>query len=140
MAEVDEVERFFARVDVSGDCWEWLRGKDKDGYGKYRRHNKHHRAHRYVWELLVGPIPAGLVIDHLCKNTSCVNPDHLEPVTWAENLHRGESIQAKFARNKLCPRGHEYRHTQTGGYRHCWECNNQKRRERRAKAKELANG
>lgn len=130
-----EVERFFARADVTGDCWEWQLTRDKNGYGKYKRFNRTHRAHRFAWELMIGLIPEGFVIDHLCKNTACVNPDHLEPVTWAENLHRGESIQAHFARNKLCPRGHEYKHTQSGGYRKCRECANLKRRERRAKAR-----
>jgi len=131
----DQFDRFFEKVDASGDCWEWMANRDKDGYGKLTSLGRYWRAHRFVWEALVGPIPEGMVIDHLCKNTSCVNPDHLEPVTAAENLHRGESIQANFARNRLCPRGHEYRHTQRGGYRKCRECANQKRRERRAAGK-----
>lgn len=81
----DDVFKF---VDV-GDCWQWTGSCDKDGYGKFRFNNRHFRAHRFVWELLVGPIPDGLVIDHLCRNTGCVNPDHLEPVTNEENLRRG---------------------------------------------------
>jgi hypothetical protein len=134
----DEEERFFAKVDATGDCWEWLANRDKDGYGKLKVANVTYRAHRYVWELMVGPIPDGLVIDHLCRNRGCVNPDHMEPVTVAENLHRGFSIQAQNARRERCPRGHEYRHTQGNGWRHCHECNNQKRRERRARAKEVS--
>lgn len=128
------LDRFFAKVDAEGDCWEWTANKDKDGYGKFRDGDKHYRAHRFVYEQMVGPIPDGLVIDHLCKNTSCVNPDHIEPVTWAENLHRGASIQAKHARRRTCPRGHEYDATQGNGkYRKCRTCVNEARRVRRAK-------
>lgn len=131
--------RFFANVDI-GDCWEWTACKDRDGYGKFRAANKHYRTHRYVWEALVGPIPDGFVVDHLCKNTSCVNPDHLEPVTWAENLHRGESLQAKFARNRTCKRGHEYDGVQgdNGEFRKCVQCANHTRRLRRAAQREAA--
>lgn len=129
-------ERVFDYVDV-GDCWEWQAYKDKDGYGKFRFDNKHHRAHRFVYELLVGDIPDGLVTDHLCKNTSCVNPDHLEPVTVAENLRRGESIQARNARKRECIRGHEYSEhggMSSDGYRFCRTCAREMKRERRAKA------
>lgn len=131
-----ERDRFFERVDATGDCWEWKLGKDKDGYGKYKRGNTTHRAHRFAWELMVGPIPDGFVIDHLCKNTSCVNLDHLEPVTWAENLYRGESIQAHHAKRVLCQRGHDAWIVKADGYRACRECSNERRRERRARAKE----
>lgn len=73
------------RIEV-GDCWQWTGYRDKDGYGHFGSPAR--LAHRLVWEALVGPIPEGLHLDHLCRNTGCVNPDHLEPVTAAENNRR----------------------------------------------------
>ena len=81
------VERFWAMVDASGDCWEW-RGARVRGYGTFKVDRKQLRAHRFAYELLVGPIPPGLELDHLCANPGCVNPAHLEPVTTAENVSR----------------------------------------------------
>ncbi|MEU5322933.1 HNH endonuclease signature motif containing protein [Streptomyces sp. NPDC021056] len=65
-------------------------------------------AHRYAWELLREPIPAGLVIDHLCRNRRCVNPGHLEVVTLAENTRRGFGISTFNALKTHCPQGHPY--------------------------------
>lgn len=81
----DPIDRIAARVDF-GDCWEWTGFVNVNGYGKAGRG----WAHRVVWATLVGPIPEGLVLDHLCKNRRCVNPDHLEPVTQLENNRRGD--------------------------------------------------
>lgn len=69
-------------------CWLWTGKQHKKGYGLIQVRGKRQRAHRYVYEQLVGPIPEGLEIDHLCRNKPCVNPDHLEPVTLRENLRR----------------------------------------------------
>ena len=80
------VERLLARVDV-GDCWH-VRTKQPDHVRVKVATGHYRRAHRLVYETLVGPIPDGLVLDHLCKNVQCVNPDHLEPVTQAVNLDR----------------------------------------------------
>lgn len=75
-------------VDTNG-CWVWLLFKNPKGYGTISRKGvKNLLAHRYVYEQLVGPIPDGLVIDHLCCNPACVNPSHLEPVTAKENNRR----------------------------------------------------
>jgi hypothetical protein len=100
------------KVAESG-CWEWQGDRNHAGYGKvvtvwkYKdRKQKTKIAHRLVYEALVGPIPAGLVIDHLCRNTRCVNPSHLEPVTNKENILRGVSFSAKNARKDTCPWGH----------------------------------
>lgn len=73
------------------DCWPWPHAIDRHGYGVKRDGERTVRAHRWVYERLVGPIPEGLDLDHLCRNRACVNPDHLEPVTRAENLSRGAS-------------------------------------------------
>ena len=104
MAKRNVSERFFEKVDASGDCWEWTASFGRDGYGQFGVDGKVVKAHRWVWEHLVGPIPNGLEIDHLCRKPRCVNPDHLEPVTHAENMRRGFGNRRKTH----CPQGHPY--------------------------------
>ncbi len=86
----DVNERFWAKVQRRGDqeCWEWLSARHVRGYGLFQLDGTVVRAHRVAYGLLVGPIPAGLVLDHLCRNPPCVNPAHLEPVSQGENLRR----------------------------------------------------
>ena len=102
-------ERFWSKVDVRSarDCWEWL-GCLSAGYGRFSLGNGGGLilAHRYSYEALVGVIPTGLRLDHLCRNTSCVNPMHLEPVTQRENVLRGRSPAALNALKTHCPKGH----------------------------------
>src|SRR5690349_8419011 len=74
---------------LSMPCWVWSRARDHAGYGGVYCDGHIVGAHRWVYQQLVGPIPDGLHLDHLCRNPSCVNPDHLEPVTVAENVRRG---------------------------------------------------
>lgn len=87
-------ERFFRQTRISpSGCVEWTGFLDRDGYGQFRpggRQSGKVRSHRWAYEHLVGPIPDGLVLDHLCRNRACVNVDHLEPVTTRENWLRGE--------------------------------------------------
>ena len=83
-------------------CWEWTGPLHHNGYGACSRFNGTNRAHRVTYELLVGPIPSGLVIDHLCRVRACVNPQHMEPVTDMENRRRGAAAITH------CPHGHEY--------------------------------
>lgn len=82
-------ERFRALYDViDTGCWIWRGTPGANGYGRLSIGNRPTYAHRAAYELHVGPIPAGLTIDHLCRVRMCVNPDHLEPVTRAENTRR----------------------------------------------------
>ena len=79
-------------VHASTGCWQWTGPTDQKGYGKVRigRYGPQRMAHRASYEVAVGPIPDGLSLDHLCGNTGCINPDHLEPVTHVENCRRGK--------------------------------------------------
>lgn len=83
--------RFFAKVDATGPCWLWLGSLNNAGYGKLTVRRVNLYAHRFAHECLVGPVPEGLELDHLCRVRRCVNPDHLEPVTRSENVRRGDS-------------------------------------------------
>lgn len=101
--------RVLAYVDASGDCWKWTGTIQDDGYGtigKGGRRAGRMVAHRAVRELLVGPIPDGMVHDHLCRNRSCVNPDHGEIVTPGENTKRGYGISHGLRARKVCGYGH----------------------------------
>lgn len=86
---------FWARVDKGVGCWEWTRSLTTAGYGNLRLPDgRYGYAHRMSWELSRGPIPDGLTIDHLCRNRKCVNPEHLEPVTQAENNRRARAARS----------------------------------------------
>ena len=104
------IERFWSHVrkDSNNECWIWLSSLTEDGYGIFWIDHYHNiRAHRYLYELVKGKIPDGLVIDHLCRNPKCVNPNHLEAVTNKENLLRGNGFGGVNSRKTHCKRGHE---------------------------------
>jgi hypothetical protein len=93
--------RFWEQVKkLRTRCWEWQGRKSPDGYGTFSVEGRAIPAHRYAYESRVGQIPHGLVIDHLCRNPSCVKPQHLEPVTPRENWLRGVSPSAREARRR----------------------------------------
>lgn len=92
-------------VSDSG-CWEWTASRNIGGYGMIWFEGRPRVAHRVAYGLLVGAIPDGLTLDHLCRVRHCVNPAHLEPVTMYENMLRGESFSARQARQTHCKNGH----------------------------------
>lgn len=99
-------ESFWLHVTKTETCWLWTGHRMAAGYGLFGGSAKTHLAHRVAWELLRGEITEGLQLDHLCRVTACVNPDHLEPVTPAVNILRSEAWSAKNARKTHCKNGH----------------------------------
>lgn len=128
-----------------GPCWVWTKPTNTYGYAQITkevdRRSVALMAHRVAYELLVGPIPEGLVIDHLCRVRPCVNPSHLEPVTNAENLRRGRSGQFNAAKTH-CKHGHafspENTHRDALGRRRCRACDRAAQQRRRDAAKAAA--
>lgn len=135
LSTAELLERWWANVDKSGPvpecaphlgpCWLWT-ATPKNAYGLFLLNDKTVRAHHAGYVLLVGPVPEGLELDHLCRVTRCVNPAHQEPVTHAVNTLRGESPQAANARKTHCPQGHPYdeanTYVNTYGRRVCRIC------------------
>lgn len=107
---VDPKVRFWAKVDKDGPngCWIWKGATTNEGYGEFWVVDRVVRAHRYAYELIIEPIPEGMTIDHLCRNTSCVNPEHMEVVTGHQNILRGEAPTALNARATHCIHGHPF--------------------------------
>lgn len=93
---------------MDNGCWEWTKNKDKAGYGIIRINEKNLKTHRFMYEYYYGSICPDLTIDHLCRNTSCCNPKHLEQVTLKVNIHRGNGIAGINFRKIYCKRGHEF--------------------------------
>jgi hypothetical protein len=92
-------------VEGNDGCWLWTRSRSRDGYGWASLHNRTHQAHRLIFEIVSGPVPDGLILDHTCRVRHCVNPAHLEPVTPGENLRRSPLTPAGMER---CAKGHEF--------------------------------
>jgi hypothetical protein len=108
--KLTDIERFDQRrwKNPETDCWEWVGSTSQNGYGLFWFRNKIAQVHRVSYILFVGEIPEGLVIDHLCRNIECVNPEHLEPVTRKENALRGVGWAGANSRKMVCPQGHSY--------------------------------
>lgn len=139
----DHSARFWSKVSKTTPerqpgtqpCWYWegvIKGGglgDGGGYGYFAVAGVSYYAHRWAYLELVGPIPAGRDLDHLCRNRPCVNPAHLEPVTRAENLRRGRLLRQPITQ---CIRGHSYDEANTRlnrkGARVCRSCDRQRRR------------
>lgn len=122
-----DLVRFWSKVKKSDNCWEWTAFKNSKGYGDFSYKGKSVRAHRFSYELFNDDIPKGLILDHLCRNPSCVNHEHLEVVTITENVLRGDiGHNHPNSRKTHCPQGHTYSEKNTvidnNGSRRCLQC------------------
>lgn len=147
------LSRFWSKVDKRGpeECWPWVGSSNKpspkslNDYGSFYFGKRNHKSYRISYMIHHGAIPDGMVIDHLCRNKSCVNPAHLEAVTNRENVLRGVGLTAQNAKKSHCASGHPLsgenlaiiRHERNGGYEHryCRMCNRLSRRASEARAR-----
>lgn len=127
------MEQLAKKIEVwDCGCWVWTKAKfarSNHGMFGYNALGKNftHYVHRWVYEHLIGPVPEGLVLDHLCRVEACCNPDHLEPVSNAENIRRGIGPDGGLRRHqRACKRGHRFSPENTYvsklGWRHCKVC------------------
>jgi hypothetical protein len=149
----DPTHRFWAKINTTdpGGCWLWAGSIRRNGYGRFAAAHGHVvLAHRWAYEHVIGPIPAGLGLDHLCHNADrscaggpgcrhrrCVRPDHLEPVATVVNLRRGRLTGAP--RQAYCARGHKRSSANViSSNRACRTCVNLRRRQLRAAKRKAA--
>lgn len=139
MEQLDELIIRTVRFTDTG-CWEWT-GRSCKGYGRLSIKGTDHLAHRLAYEVFIGPIPEGLVLDHVvargCRTTLCVNPNHLEAVTQAENLARSANTMQAIKRTWThCVNGHPFNAANTRwekrGVRKCRTCHAARMRRNRA--------
>lgn len=129
---LNELGRLVEKIRINDEtcCWDWVGARGPKGYGLIRSTTgKSPLAHRRSFEAFREPIPEGLELDHLCRNPSCVNPYHLEPVTHRENVLRGKAPPARLAKRDCCARGHDltdpgnvYRRPSRPNTRQCRTC------------------
>ena len=121
-------ERFWEKVAPAGpdECWLWTASLNDGGYGQFALDGRPHRAHRIAYELMIGPIPDGLHIDHLCRVRRCVNPYHLDPVTNEVNTARGLLRKSPPKAKPECRNGHPFTddnvRVDPEGWRRCRTC------------------
>ena len=131
------MERLEAKYEPepNSGCWLWTAGATGagGGYGYIYAARRMRRAHVVLYELLVGPVASGLELDHRCRNTRCVNPGHLRPVTHQQNMQASPNMGRANLAKTHCPSGHEYDEANTShvnGRRQCRECGRTRSRER----------
>jgi len=133
------LDRLLERRVFQGECWIYT-GSTSRGYGMLSIADRLRPVHRVSYEIFVGPIPDGLQLDHLCRQRACFNPAHLEPVTQAENIARGQSWSAVSVRTGVCIRGHALTddnvYLRRDGGRQCRECRRSRDRRRWAALRE----
>ena len=142
----DVLARFWSKVNPCGpfhpvlgtECWLWMAGRIQDGYGQFWVSDTNVPAHRVAYEAVIGKIPAGMQIDHLCRVRGCVNPGHLEAVTQQENIRRGLTGKHFLGLRKVhCPKGHPYSGenlvVRKNGHRRCRACDDRIAAERKAR-------
>lgn len=134
------LEKLEDKFLVGDGCWEWTAsktGRASCQYGHVVHEGRHLYAHRALYELLVGPVPDGYELDHLCRNTGCVRPAYMEPVTHAENMRRSPLMGSHNRTKTHCPQGHPYDERNTyrrsGGQRVCLACARERERAKRAR-------
>lgn len=133
-------ERVVAKIDWvdPSACWRWTSNKLWNGYGTiYVSGQGPKLAHRVIYEMVIGPIPEGMTLDHLCRVRDCVRPDHLEPVPMRENIRRGTNPCARNMAKTHCIHGHALSGINVfpsdvgKRYRRCRQCHNDRRRRAR---------
>lgn len=138
------LRRMYNKFTIDDGCWLWTGATNGRGYGRIGseggRSGRMIYAHRVMYELFVGPIPEGLELDHLCRNPSCIRPDHLEPVTHLENVRRGKS--GEYLRERThCSEGHPFEGDNLAPVswgRRCRACRNANENERRRQQRRAA--
>jgi hypothetical protein len=130
----DPWDRFADKIDA-GVCMEWT-GAITNGYGRFQFERKCWLAHRWVWTQLFGPIPDDMTVDHICRNTRCVDPSHLRLLPMYDNIMAGYATSAVNRRKTHCNEGHEFTpentHIKPSGHRVCLTCKRAYERQYRA--------
>lgn len=131
--------RLLRRYWDYGDCWVWEGADNRVGYGTISFLGRRWYTHRLAYTITFGPIPEGMVLDHLCRNTFCFRPTHLEPVTTRTNILRGMTAQKTH-----CKSGHVFDETNTyitaAGHRLCRACRAARERARRFRLFNIGKG
>jgi hypothetical protein len=125
-------DRFTSKyqVDPETGCWEWQAALKTSGYAQFWNGTRMQPGHRFAYETVIGPVPEGLHLDHLCRNRICVNPLHVEPVTMEENIRRSPLNQAMWEAKRArthCPHGHPFSPENTSARNDGWKGNPSRR-------------